>query len=184
MTDDRARIREYYDSLSASYEELYGKEQAKKHKEVLSLVGKSRFGVLVDVGCGPGAILGRLTSNSSLTVGTDISPEMLRTARMSVGNDKTEFVMAECSALPFRNEASDCVISVSLLKSDSDRSALLEMVRILKPGGTLLGTVFHSEETTIAQEGLQLPHPEMRIPLTDKETLFLVRKGLSLEAGQ
>ena len=184
MTDERARIREYYDHLSASYEKLYGEEQSKKHKEVLNLVGKGKFGVLVDVGCGTGTILGRLTPNSSLTVGTDISPKMLQVARIRVGNDRTEFVAAECSALPFRNEASDCVISVSLLKSDSDRNTLLEMVRILKPGGTLLGTFFHPEKSIGARDTLELPHPEKIFHLTDKETLFLVRKGLTREAGQ
>lgn len=176
MTDDRARIREYYDSLSASYEQLYGEEQAKKHKEVLSLVGNSRFGLLIDVGCGTGVILDRLASNSSLAIGTDISPKMLRTARLRFGNDRTEFVMAECSALPFRNEVSDCVVSVSLLKSDSDRSMFFELARILKPGGTLVGTFFHPEKSTTTRKVLHLPPPRMEIPLTNKETLFLVRK--------
>lgn len=175
MTDSKTRIREYYDSLADSYEQLYGEEQAAKHKETLTLAGKGKFNLLVDVGCGTGGILLRTSSNYSLAVGTDISQRMIQIAKRRARNEKTEFIMSDCSSLPLRNRVADIVLSISVLRSDSGRDQFRELARIVKPGGTLLVTIFHPENAGKTENGSYLPQSEVEVPLTDRETLHLVR---------
>ncbi len=171
--EDKSRIKEYYDLLSDSYDELYGKEQAKKHERILDFLDKPRFDLLIEVGCGTGAMLEHATPSCSWVVGTDISRNMLRKARMRANREVTDFLVSDCSALPFRDQVSDLVISISVSKSDSEHE-FLELSRIAKDDGTILVSLFPSDSESEMKPKLAL-HSSKKVQLTERETLHVVR---------
>jgi len=172
--DDPARIVEYYDSLSNSYDQLYGEEQSKKHHQVLTLIGDKRFDLLIDVGCGTGTMLRQVAGNCTRAVGTDISLGMLKNATRNATIGNIDFVRADCSALPFRSAVSDCVLSISVMKMDHAQTQLSELWRVAKPGGALMLTAFHFDRGTTS-----LPKPfgtsmHLKVPLSARESLYLI----------
>ncbi len=171
--ESKSRIKEYYDFLSDSYDELYGREQEKKHEKILESIDKAKFDLLIEVGCGTGAMLERATPSCSWVVGTDISPNMLRKARMRANREITDFLVSDCSALPFRDQVSDLVISISVLKSDSEHQ-FLELSRIAKHDGTILVSLFPPDTTSDIERDLAL-HSSKKVQLTERETLHVVR---------
>ncbi len=171
--EDKSRIKEYYDLLSDSYDELYGKEQEKKHEKILESLDKAKFDLLIEVGCGTGAMLERATPCCSWAVGTDISPNMLCKARMRANRKITDFVVSDCSALPFRDRVSDLVMSISVLKSASEHQ-FQELSRIAKHDGTILVTLFAPDKAGEVEPKLAL-YSSRKIQLTERETLHVVR---------
>ncbi len=180
--EDKSRIREYYDHLSDSYDDLYGKEQEEKHERILESLGKERFDLLIEVGCGTGEMLERARTNCLWAVGTDISPNMLRKARMKTRGEITDFVLSDCSALPFKDGTSDLVISISLLKSDSTHE-FEELSRIAKHDGTILVTLFSPDRAGEVNPKLALSSSR-KVRLTERETLYVVRVSCPRDTGK
>ncbi len=102
-------------------------------------------GLMIDIGCGPGylalAIAGKYPQIK--ITGIDISPEMLSLASRNQSivnlNHRVNFQEADVHSLPFENNHIDFAISsLSLHHWANPESALLEIYRVLKPGGQLL----------------------------------------------
>lgn len=174
MHDDNPRIKEYYDLLSGSYDELYGQEQSLKHEKILALMENKKFDLLIDVGCGTGELLNRIATRTSMAIGMDISGEMLRRAREKLSISGAEFVMAACSALPIKDKVADCALSVSVLESDTSRKDFLELSRIVKHGGMIFATVFHVASPSDVQRRPPWDNAQA-IAVTKKESLFVSR---------
>lgn len=76
-------------------------------------------------------------------VGVDVNPGMLRVAGRLA--PEIEWREGSAEALPFDDAAFDAVLSQFALRLFPDRrAAVREMVRILKPGGSLAVVVFDS----------------------------------------
>jgi ubiquinone/menaquinone biosynthesis C-methylase UbiE len=100
---------------------------------------------VLDVGCGTGyfaRLLARRVGGDGLVVGVDASAEMVRYARQlsaQIRNCQVQLGTAESLSLP--SDQFDVVVSslfMHHLPSDLQRTALREMWRVLRPGGTLL----------------------------------------------
>jgi len=100
----------------------------------------------LDVPCGGGlAFRGLRTGRAVRYVAADISPYMLQRARREAGRrgvqDAIEFVEADVTALQFADASFDLCVTYNGLHCLPDpRAALGELVRVLRPGGTLRGT--------------------------------------------
>ncbi len=88
----------------------------------------------LDVGSGTGNVITK--TNAKLRVATDLSPEMLLQLREK--DRSVTLVAAMAESLPFPDGAFDLVTTYSTLHHFADWSALAEMRRVLRPGGTLL----------------------------------------------
>ena len=94
---------------------------------------------ILDVGCGTGANLKFLESysNGGEVIGVDIAREALQFCRLSGAG---QLAQASATELPFASGNFDLVTSFDVLVQipgvDADVGALLEMNRVLKPGGT------------------------------------------------
>lgn len=112
---------------------------------------------ILEIGCGNGALwtenLHRLPADISILL-TDISEGMLRDARRNIGGEDTRFSyqVLDCHTLPFENDSFDLIIANHVLFYCEDMSAACsEIVRVLKPSGTFLGSTYgyrHMKEVT------------------------------------
>ena len=94
---------------------------------------------VLDVGCGTGRWLRRYASLGLEATGVDATPEMLRVARTR--GTTAPLVAGEANHLPFRDREFDVVSDVTVIQhipSALQPQALLEMTRVLKPGGRLI----------------------------------------------
>jgi SAM-dependent methyltransferase len=89
--------------------------------------------VLVD-GCGVGMYVKRLLPFSATVAGIDIEAEHLEIARQTTPQAFLQLAAAE--SLPYPDNRFDLVLSHEVLEHvQDDRTAVAEMVRVLKPGG-------------------------------------------------
>jgi demethylmenaquinone methyltransferase/2-methoxy-6-polyprenyl-1,4-benzoquinol methylase len=69
-------------------------------------------------------------------IAADLTPEMVRLGRRRPGGQDVLWVIADAAALPFRAESFDGLVSGFLLRNLADLDpALVEQLRVLKPGG-------------------------------------------------
>ncbi len=95
-------------------------------------------GKILDAGCGTGGNLPALMEFGE-AVGVEKDPVALEFARRKHGG---QVVQGEMTALPFLDSEFDGIITTDVLEHvPDDRKSLSELVRVLKPGGTLLLTV-------------------------------------------
>lgn len=166
-------IQEYYDRLSKSYSVLYGQEQAVKHEKVLAEMGKRKYDVFVDIGCGDGVLLSKALSGSNLQVGLDLSPGMLQKAR-DVMEGMGSLVRCDASHLPLRDGVADCVASISLSERENIEALASEVARIARNDATILLSVIHPYGSPLANFAeLKLLTTSLFSP---KETLFVLAK--------
>lgn len=89
-------------------------------------------------------------------VGSDICPELV-----SIGRSRSHEVMTcDCLHLPYRSNLFDgliCIAVIHHLSSEERRlKALLEMARVLRPGGTMLVYVWAMEQQ---RKKVAMPEP-------------------------
>lgn len=93
-------------------------------------------GWLLDLGCGTGGNL--LEFGDAKSAGLDLSTEALRCC---AAREVHGLVQGEVAALPFRNASAQTLLCVDVLYHAGVRSpekALMEMARVLQPGGTVV----------------------------------------------
>jgi ubiquinone/menaquinone biosynthesis C-methylase UbiE len=96
---------------------------------------------LLDVGCGPGSITRGLAERLAPgeVVGLDLSPDALAVAREDAAARGLAYLRYELGSvyeLPFADASFDAVFAHQVLQHLREpRAALVEMLRVLKPGG-------------------------------------------------
>ena len=110
---------------------------------LVSRVDAGQRDTVLDVATGTGAVARELVAQKGCTVvGLDQSPEMLAEARRRVPAGVT-LVEGRAEQLPFPDGAFDAVTFTYLLRYVDDPAATLrELVRVVRPGGTIAGLEF------------------------------------------
>ena len=104
---------------------------------------------VMDVGCGPGYLLGKAARQASLAVGVDLDEGRLRSAldgstRSRSARPSIELAVGDGQRLPFADASFDRIICTETLEHVADaRLALRELARVLRPGGRLAVSVPH-----------------------------------------
>ncbi len=98
------------------------------------------FRNILSAGCGPADGLGwllRYAGPRGHVLGADIEPR-----HAPQDNGRIEFIVSSLNAVPLASAAFDLVLALDVLEHlDDDRGALLEAVRLVRPGGLLVITV-------------------------------------------
>lgn len=106
-----------------------------------ALGGAALSGDVLEIGAGSGAMAGAVADRCPdvrLTV-TDYDDAMVAVARRALG-PRADVQQADATALPFADGTYDAVLSFLMLHHvGAWETALAECVRVLKPGGALVG---------------------------------------------
>jgi SAM-dependent methyltransferase len=141
-TPARNSLVETYD---AWYEEKLSDDErlAPWHLQAISqrLVPHVDGADVLEVGCGSGTFARYLAEQCANVVATDFSPKAVEYARERMLKDlpKARAIVADAHDLPFPDESFDLTVCSSTLEHVLDpATALSEMVRVTKRGGTFL----------------------------------------------
>jgi len=115
-------------------------------------------GTLLEIGVGTGALLPELAARAGEVIGVDHSPAMLDEARRRLaasGQQGVELRLGEMTHLPLMDEGAGCVVANMVLHHAPNPLAVLqEMVRVLRPGGTVALADLARHEREWAREQL------------------------------
>jgi SAM-dependent methyltransferase len=125
---------------------IWGADTSAFYQEIARLGEEPDGTVILDVPCGGGVAFRGLRPRQRVRyVAGDLSPVMLRRARAEAkrrGLDQIEFTEADVEALPFDDASFDLCVSYTGLHCFPDpAAAILEIARVLRPGGVLRGTM-------------------------------------------
>ena len=104
---------------------------------------------VLDIGCGTGVTTQVYAQKSLSVLGVDFSPAMVARAKRECQLDNVKFMEGDAHDIAFiANRTFDCVIMqrclINLLTRRDQQEAVLEVLRVLKPGG-----LFIDSEVTI-----------------------------------
>lgn len=147
--DEDDPLREGYDRLAAAYADHLWRELDDKPLDrwLLERVAREAYGPVLDVGCGPGHVTAFLAAHGADARGLDLSPGMIDVARARVAG--VSFEVGDLRALPYAAGALGAVVSMySLVHLPAERLAVavIELARVLAPGGLLLAALHAGSE--------------------------------------
>ena len=178
----KRRVQLKYDLYARTYDELYRSEQWDKYKLIVkSIKSKFKCKVMVDAGCGTGLLYEYLSKhgfNVETYVGIDISFEMVKRAKLKLSNTlNVELVNADIEYTPLRSSCSNITLSITVFNNLYDVSkGLNELLRITKPGGTIIVTIFKRGEKV--DEILDKVRGKFRtLPYESKDYMFSYAKS-------
>jgi ubiquinone/menaquinone biosynthesis C-methylase UbiE len=178
LEKDERQIAEWYNTLSDSYDELYGEEQSRKYETILRFFGNRHFEVLIDIGCGTGNFLQKASEIYDHAIGIDLSARMLRIA-ISRKIANTDYVLASSSSLPLKNSSSDCTVSISTAKAGSNSPGFIADLRRISREDSLLAFTLFQEPGLPNPE--TLVKPMRSIMISERETLYFLRLAREIE---
>lgn len=186
---------EFNDAAARALEAVYlTPDVVAQRTRVLDLLQPRPGEAIVDIGVGPGLLaldLAKMVGEHGRVVGFDTSEPMLRMARTRLAAlPQASMEQGDAVALPFEAASFDAMVSTQVYEYVADmKTALNEVVRILKPGGrtVILDTdwrsiVWHTEDKTRMEKMLEiwddhLADPHLPATLGAK----LERAGLRVE---
>ncbi|MGH7648748.1 MAG: class I SAM-dependent methyltransferase [Gemmatimonadaceae bacterium] len=131
--------------LGRAFAEIMNRSHASLTIWGLSHIQIDRDATILDVGCGGGATVRRLASMAAegRIFGVDYSAASVATARRTnaarIATGQVDLRIASVSALPFPDDTFDVVTAVETHYYWPDlHRDLVEILRVLKPGGTLI----------------------------------------------
>lgn len=136
-----AQVAAMFDSVAESYDRTndllsFGQDRLWR-KKVLKAVNPQPGQTILDLAAGTGSSSVVFAKEGVKVIASDFSEGMLAVGRKR--HPELEFVYADATKLPFKDASVDAVtISFGLRNVNEPKAALKEMLRVLKPGGTVV----------------------------------------------
>lgn len=144
MWEKKREVRDKYNSTVGFYDDRYRDVQEEKFRRIEGHIGSVKK--ILDVGCGTGFLLEKISRFADLVVGVDISKRMVEEAKSR--NEGVFLVLADADRLPFMNSIFDVVVSFTLLQNMPDpKRTISEMGRVVKDDGRVVLTVLEKKCT-------------------------------------
>ncbi len=134
------RVRRYWDRTATRYDERVARMEERYLVPSRRWVCERAVGEVLEVAVGSGLNLPHYPPEAKL-IGVDLSEGMLQLARRRAATARceVELLRTDGSRLPFEDESFDAVVcTFSLCGFPDPRAGVEEMVRVLRPGGSLL----------------------------------------------
>lgn len=154
VLEDKGRARTFYRYLSQVYDTVnaYIWNEAMRD-EALTWFDAAADDRVLDVGCGTGFATEGLLRDTEDVVGLDQSVHQLQKAWAKLGkHDPVSFTLGDAERLPFDDDAFDKTWSSGSIEYwPHPSTALAEIKRVTKPGGTVLIVGPNEPHTAIGQ---------------------------------
>jgi SAM-dependent methyltransferase len=178
------------------YERFSGRITARVADDVLDAAGVGPGTRVLDVGCGPGIVLGAALARGARPTGVDVSDGMLAEARRR--HPSVALVQADATALPLPDAAFDAAVGGFVLNHlPAPERAVAEVARVLAPGGGVALSVWDRPERTrwlgvvaeaLADEGVRPPPSVAEGPssyrFADPAEMVALLEGAGLSDGR
>lgn len=149
LDNHERQVAAYFDAAPAAYGDAYSQERSpfalfysRRKAIVMSLLRCPDGGRILDVGCGPGIYAQVCVDQGFRYHGFDISEGMIGEAQKRFGDlSGVEFTVGSMRHLPFPSTSFDGLLCLGVLEyvPEQEREPCLrEMVRVVKPNGTLI----------------------------------------------
>jgi SAM-dependent methyltransferase len=139
-----SETRAFFSARAATWDTKFG-DDLPAYAAAVAQARIPRPGVVIDVGCGTGRALPALrqaVGPDGTVIAVDLTPEMLRHARIKGRAAHATLVLADARQLPFARASADAVFAAGLIMHLPDTEAgLRQLARITRPGGLLI--LFH-----------------------------------------
>jgi ArsR family transcriptional regulator len=187
VRDERAEAAAaYFEQIAPQWDRirsLYVSESAVENA-IARAAGPGPFERVVDLGTGSGRMLTLLGAKARMSIGLDLSQNMLNIARANVakaGLDRVELRHGDIFATRLPGQSADLVLVHQVLHYLADpAAAVAEAARLVGPGGRLLIVDFAPHEL----ERLREEHQHRRLGFADEEIgRWLAEAGLEASAS-
>jgi len=174
-------IRAHFNQKAASWDKTTAEKDTAKLDRMAKRPKIKLGSIVLDVGTGTGAFIPfllREIGRGGRIVALDFAEKMLRRARAKGFNGNIDYLCADVTNIPLRNEIFDIIVCYSSFPHFPDKSrALAEMSRVIKRGGRLL--ICHtSSRARINETHRQIPIVENDIiPDEGEMQIILLRAG-------
>ncbi len=179
----RQAAQDYFRRHAADWDSIRALHVAEADVETAmrEALGPGPFDLVVDLGTGTGRCLELFAPSCRRGLGIDLSKEMLTYARARLDRPEMRHIqlrLGDLFHLPIDDAAADAVVVHQVLHYlDDPVNAIVEAVRILKPGGKLLIADFAPHDLEFLREH----HAHSRLGFDDAQmTEWLRRHGLEI----
>ncbi len=177
--DREAAASAYFERIAPQWDRirsLYVRE-SDIEAAILRIAGEGPFERVVDLGTGSGRMLTLLGGKARMSVGLDLSQNMLNIARSNVakaGLDRVELRHGDIFSTRLPEKSADLVLVHQVLHYLADpAAAVAEAARLVMPGGRLLIVDFAPHDL----EHLRDEHQHRRLGFADEEMRRWLRDG-------
>ncbi len=140
--DIEHQVRQQYDRLAAIYDRRWNHYITNTLEFLKAWVHVPVGGTILDIGCGTGAFEQLILADhpQQRMIGVDLSEQMLAIARAKCeAYPQVQFHASSVESLPLADQSIDLVVSANAFHYFNDsQAALVEMHRVVKPGGTVV----------------------------------------------
>jgi len=134
-------LRAYFNEKAATWDGIAAERDTAKLERMAKRFNIKLGSTVLDVGAGTGVLLPYLFSSigkKGRIVALDIAEEMLKKARAKGFDGNIDYLQADITDIPLRNETFDSVVCYSSFPHFRDKlKAVMEMNRVLKSGGRM-----------------------------------------------
>jgi len=160
-------IRTYFNQRAAIWDETASEKDTTKLKRMARRLNIKPGSTVLDVGTGTGVfipfLLNKIGKNGQI-VALDFAEEMIRKAQAKGFNGNIDYLHADVTNIPLREEIFDIVICYSSFPHFQNKPrALAEMNRVIKTGGKLF--ICHTSSRT------KLNEIHRQVPAVENDTI-------------
>ncbi|MHA1297931.1 MAG: class I SAM-dependent methyltransferase [Candidatus Helarchaeota archaeon] len=142
----KIKIKEAFDQIS----EIYDRVRRQPWKDLIDFMKNYDFfdncNIILDIGCGNGRHTKLMASKCSLSIGLELSYELLKIAKLKYNALNIFYLNSDALNLPFRDNIFSKIIYIAALHHISGENqriqSLLELKRVLKSKGQAIITVW------------------------------------------
>ena len=135
----------FFNAAASRYAAAYDEETPEgfsfreRKRIALGMLGSAQGTHVLDVGSGPGVIIGELLERGARVTAIDIAPAMIERINERFRDPRLRTLIGDIESIALPDSACDAAIALGVFEYlDRDECALGELKRVLKPGGTAI----------------------------------------------